>query len=57
LHRGGAETTRKGDAPAATAPYVQATAHGVNVAISFRLDSNNIGNYNHRIWHDGIHRA
>jgi uncharacterized protein YbjQ (UPF0145 family) len=35
----------------------RAKAHGVNVAISFRLDSNNIGNYNHRIWHDGIQRA
>jgi hypothetical protein len=36
---------------------VRAKAHGVNVAISFRLDSNNIGDYNHRTWHDGIHRA
>ena len=35
----------------------RAKAHGVSVAISFKLDSNNIGNYNHRIWHDGIHRA
>jgi uncharacterized protein YbjQ (UPF0145 family) len=25
----------------------RAKAHGVNVAICFRLDSNNIGNYNH----------
>ena len=35
----------------------RAEAHGVNVAISFRLDSNNIGNYNHCTWHGGIHRA
>lgn len=35
----------------------RAKAHGVDVAISFRLDSNNIGNYNHCTWHDGIHRA
>jgi len=49
--------TGREDAPAATAPYVPDKAHGVNVAISFKLDSNNIGNYNHRIWHDGIHRA
>jgi hypothetical protein len=36
---------------------VRAKAHGVNVAISFGFDSNNIGNYNHCTWHDGIHRA
>ena len=35
----------------------RAKAHGVNVANSFRLDSNNMGNYNHCTWHDGIHRA
>jgi hypothetical protein len=35
----------------------RAKAHGVNVATSFKLDSNNIGNYNHCTWHDGIHRA
>jgi hypothetical protein len=35
----------------------RAKAHGVNVAISFKLDSKNIGNYNHCTWHDGIHRA
>jgi len=35
----------------------RAKAHGVNVAISFRLDSNDIGDYNRYTWHDGIHRA
>jgi len=35
----------------------RAKAHGVNVANSLKLDSNNIGNYNHCTWHDGIHRA
>ncbi len=36
---------------------VRAKAHGVNVAISFRFDSNNIGDYNRYIWHGGIYRA
>jgi uncharacterized protein YbjQ (UPF0145 family) len=35
----------------------RAKAHGVNVAISFGFDSNNIGDYNRYIWHDGIYRA
>jgi uncharacterized protein YbjQ (UPF0145 family) len=35
----------------------RAKAHGVNVAISFRHDSDNINDYNHCIWRDGIHRA
>jgi len=35
----------------------RAKAHGVNVAISFGFDSNNIGDYNRCIWHGGIYRA
>jgi len=35
----------------------RAKAHGVNVAISFGFDSNNIGDYNRSIWHGGIYRA
>jgi len=34
-----------------------AKAHGINVAISFRLDSDDIGDYNHCTWHGGIYRA
>ena len=33
----------------------RAKVHGVSVAISFKLDSNDIGNYNHRIWHDDFY--
>jgi uncharacterized protein YbjQ (UPF0145 family) len=35
----------------------RAKAHGVNVAISFGFDSNNIGDYNRYICHGGIYRA
>jgi uncharacterized protein YbjQ (UPF0145 family) len=52
---GGAQTSRWRES--IEKMVVRAEAHGVNVAISFRLDSNNIGNYNHCTWHGGIHRA
>jgi uncharacterized protein YbjQ (UPF0145 family) len=52
---GGAQPSRRRES--IEKMVVRAKAHGVNVAISFRLDSNNIGDYNHRTWHDGIHRA
>jgi uncharacterized protein YbjQ (UPF0145 family) len=35
----------------------RAKAYGVNVAISFGFDSNNVGDYNRCIWHGGIYRA
>jgi uncharacterized protein YbjQ (UPF0145 family) len=52
---GGAQTSRWRES--IDRMVVRAKAHGVNVAISFKLDSNNIGTYNHCTWHGGIHRA
>ncbi|MFZ8808561.1 MAG: hypothetical protein ACO2PN_10730 [Pyrobaculum sp.] len=52
---GGAQTSRWRES--IERMVVRAKAHGVNVAISFKLDSSNISNYNHCTWHGGIHRA
>ena len=52
---GGAQPSRRRESIEKMAD--RAKAHGVNVAISFGFDSNNIGDYNRYIWHGGIYRA